>query len=336
MIAVVGGLVMCCPELNRTEEWIDISVNFTIDVFAAAKRLKEWPSALHPILQYVFPEVKRIQKQYADARNLTIPIMKARREASKKPGYVKPVDFMQWVMDNSKAEGDILSDESISSMLLTGGLASIHTTSMAGTHALYDLAAHPEFVHDLREEMKTVLKMEGGQLSKDGLTKLAKLDSFMKESQRINPPGMLAFQRAVTKSISLSDSTNIPAGSHIAVASSQMASDPSRFTNPEVFDPLRFYNMRQRSAADANKHQFSSIDNSQLPFGYGRHACPGRFFASQEIKAFLVGVLMTYDIRLVPGEGEKKGKETRPGNWSFEIQIMPDPTACIQFRKIQA
>jgi len=51
---------------------------------------------------------------------------------------------------------------------------------------LYDLAAYPEYVAPLREEAEAVIKEEGW--SKKAIGKLHKLDSFLKESQRLTVP----------------------------------------------------------------------------------------------------------------------------------------------------
>jgi hypothetical protein len=55
---------------------------------------------------------------------------------------------------------------------------------------LYDLAAYQEHVEPLHEELQAVLSEDGGQFRKSTMSKLRKLDSFMKESQRVNPPGL--------------------------------------------------------------------------------------------------------------------------------------------------
>jgi Cytochrome P450 len=58
------------------------------------------------------------------------------------------------------------------------------------THALFDLAAYPYYVVALREEVESVINQEG--LSNAALGKMRKLDSFLKESQRLHgtPGGM--------------------------------------------------------------------------------------------------------------------------------------------------
>lgn len=58
------------------------------------------------------------------------------------------------------------------------------------SHCLYDLVSHPEHFQPLREEIQGVLNTNNGVFVKSAMTKLRKLDSFIKESQRVNPPGL--------------------------------------------------------------------------------------------------------------------------------------------------
>lgn len=68
---------------------------------------------------------------------------------------------------------------------------------MAATHALYDLVCRREYIQPLRDELELVIAEDGQdtdgngflKLKKSSLTKLRKLDSFLKESQRLSPPG---------------------------------------------------------------------------------------------------------------------------------------------------
>ncbi len=122
-----------------------------------------------------------------------------------------------------------------------------------------------------------------------------------------------SFQRKVLQPITLSNGQVIPAGVMIEVAAKSIMCDPDVFHNPETFDGLRFYKSRQQPAADhgdrlessSHRNQFVSVSSDSLAFGYGRHACPGRFFAANEIKMILAHIIVAYDIRMEESETKR-------------------------------
>jgi len=65
-----------------------------------------------------------------------------------------------------------------------------------------------------------------------------------------------------------------------------------------------------------------------LAFGLGKHACPGRFFASNELKLVLAHLVVSYDVKL-----EDEG--VRPSNVSFSDTLLPNPNAHVFFRRRQ-
>ncbi len=67
-------------------------------------------------------------------------------------------------------------------------LAAINTTSEMATNAFYNLAAMPEMVPGLREEIHAVLEEHDGVISTKSLQAMKKLDSFLKETARLYPP----------------------------------------------------------------------------------------------------------------------------------------------------
>ena len=105
------------------------------------------------------------------------------------------------------------------------------------------------------------------------------------------------------------------------------AHNPAVYTEPEKFDAARFLRMRQQSGAES-RHQFITTTPEHMGFGHGQHACPGRFFASNEIKIALCFLLLQYDIRFVPGQGWPKDIE-------FETVSMTDPKLRMQIRRRQ-
>lgn len=100
---------------------------------------------------------------------------------------------------------------------------------------------------------------------------------------------------------------------------------------PEVFDPFRHERLRVDPSKpdNLNRFQFATTDSNTLHFGHGKYACPGRFFASNEIKVILCHMLLRYDFKFPEGQ-------TRPANRSYEEAFYPDPTVPILMRQRKA
>ena len=134
------------------------------------------------------------------------------------------------------------------------------------------------------------------------------------------------FQRKVLRPITLSDGTSIPSGTYTFSPAHAINFDPTIYANPQTFDGLRFYNLRRLSLAeDEKKHQLTSVTKTEMQFGGGRHACPGRWFASHQVKMVLAAMIGRYEVKLKDGEG-------RPESIVFQTNQFPDPKAEILFK----
>src|SRR2546423_5383705 len=128
--------------------------------------------------------------------------------------------------------------------------------------------------------------------------------------------------RLVKESITLSDGSVLPAGARLMVANRY--TDPAVYADPDKFDPYRFLREREKPGQN-NTWQHVSLSSDHMAFGYGQHACPGRFFASNEIKIALSHLLLKYDWK--PTEGKE------PGFWFFETNCIVDPKCKVQIRR---
>ncbi|KAL8957149.1 MAG: hypothetical protein Q9183_006136, partial [Haloplaca sp. 2 TL-2023] len=108
-------------------------------------------------------------------------------------------------------------------------------------------------------------------------------------------------ERLVHTDYQLSDGFIIPANTSIGSPTQALSMDPKIYPDPEKFDPFRFAKLRETDAERAGKMQYASSNPQSMSFGFGRHACPGRFFASNEIKAILAHVLIHYDFKYPEG-----------------------------------
>jgi cytochrome P450 len=129
--------------------------------------------------------------------------------------------------------------------------------------------------------------------------------------------------RVAHEKVILSDGTVIPKGAHLCVPNVRTY-DPAFYDNPHEFNGRRFYDLRKEPGNDS-KHQFVTTDDSYIPFGHGKSACPGRFFASNEIKIVLAHLLLQYDFKFPDDQGRPKGLSHGP-------DCMTDPKARILFK----
>ena len=173
--------------MSRNEEWLKASIQYTENVFLTALLLRMVPPLLRPIIQWLLPCSYRLHGNLRLGKRLisSLVVERRKREAIYNPSYENPNDVLQWMMDTGVGEEGEPNKMAHRQLLLSIG--SIHTTTMAATHAMYDLCAAPEFFTPLRDEIKEQMDSEGN-FTKPVLNEMRKLDSLMKESQRLNPP----------------------------------------------------------------------------------------------------------------------------------------------------
>ena len=259
------------------------------------------------------------------AKKLLVPEIIDRQNAVRN---YKPQDddnLLSWMIEiANEKESD---PKSLAHLEVVLSLASIHTSQMNAVHCLYDMVARPEYIQPLREEIKRVEEEDGGWMEwrKPSFTKLRILDSFMRESQRWNPPTLLSMHRVMLREHELFDGTILPKGAHISMAVNAIQNDPDVTPEPKKFDGLRYYKLRQNQG-EGHLHQFSTTQERVLNFGHGTNSCPGRFFASLEIKIILVRLIMDYDWVLPEGH-------SRPQNLHAHEFIFPNPEVKILVRK---
>lgn len=132
----------------------------------------------------------------------------------------------------------------------------------------------------------------------------------MTDVSQVTAPGGVTFQ----------DNIHVPQGVRVCIPAHAIHRDETLYPSPLQFDAFRFSRRREENlsqmtegemSADSQekiKHEswrgnldlknVSAINTSDdfLAFGHGRHACPGRFFATQELKLMLAHLVMHYDI----------------------------------------
>ena len=158
---------------------------------------------------------------------------------------------------------------------------------------MYRLLSHPEHIEPLRQEVEAVVAEEGW--TKAGMDKMHKIDSFLRETQRLDGLGnsslasfhivpitshsyMPSFSpvvmaRLVLRPFTFSNGVTIPAGTLVSIPSRAAHTDERIFENPDEFDGFRFAKLRKSGGDIAgSRSQVLTLSSENLTFGLGRHA----------------------------------------------------------------
>ncbi|KAJ5363930.1 cytochrome P450 [Penicillium cataractarum] len=186
-----------------------------------------------------------------------------------------------WTQENEPGE---YNEVEIARSLTSAVFGAIHTTTQVLVHCLFELATRSEYVDPLRHEVQQAFEYHGGW-KKDGLESMLKLDSFIKECQRFYPLDSVLF-------------------------------DEKFYPHAHEFDGYQFYRLGQQTGKPQD-FRFVATNTKYLQFGDGRHTCPGRYMAADEIRLMLGHILLHYEITT-------KNNEGRPKNWFFKKILFPD------------
>lgn len=105
-------------------------------------------------------------------------------------------------------------------------------------------------------------------------------------------------------------------GSRIAltIENRSMLHDPSKFPNPDTFDPSRHLDP---------DGQLSSSRTHEWAFGTGWRVCPGSEHATRSLFIFVCTLLWGFDVK--PPLDPRTGQEVVPDEEAFDTSITPAP-----------
>lgn len=231
---------------------------------------------------------------------------------------------------------------------------------------LYDLAtSDPSYISELRDEIisalssnppKTHVTSKSDLWTKSALSQMIKLDSTLRESNRVNSFTTIALLRYVVSpsGFTTPQGVHCPQGSLVGVPGYGIHHDQDIWgADADEFKPFRFAERRDgllntttgggsgsssngenTVSSETTTKKESHIRQSRLAFsttaldflawGHGRYACPGRFLAATELKLLLAWIILHYDIDPLP---------SRPEDTWFGLLRLPDMKARIRLRR---
>ncbi|KAM0387510.1 hypothetical protein ACHAPZ_009317 [Fusarium culmorum] len=295
IVSRMSSRIFMGEELCKDDNWLKVSIEYTVQLFQTADELRSYPRWTRPYIHWFLPSCQAVRRKLQEARDLLQPHIDRRnivKQEAIAEGRPSPFDdSIEWFEKEYKGKSDPATQQ------IQLSLVAIHTTTDLLLETMLNIALHPELLGPLREEIVTVLRAEG--LKKTSLYNMKLMDSVIKESQRLRPVLLGSFRRMALSDITLPNGDVIKKGTKI-ICDTTHQWNPEYYPDASKFDAYRFSQMRETPGQDKRAHLVSTSQD-QLGFGHGIHACPGRFFAANEIKIALCHMLLKYDWKLPEG-----------------------------------
>ncbi|UKZ75705.1 hypothetical protein TrVFT333_003397 [Trichoderma virens FT-333] len=278
-IALTNATAFFGRDLAHNKVFMNAAMNFIEQTLITAEVVRVLPSAIAPFIGNLISMKLGAGKIIYNA---LIPIAEHRLEekARKSIGQAVPDhhDCIQWVMECSPRSKP-WSAERIVHELMALWFGSVHITSTYRVDGIREI---------------------GGKT-------FPLLDSFMKESARMNPVESVSSRRMALKPFELSDGYRVEPGEWICTAPRGMMSDARYYADPLKFQGFRFVNpdlLEKKFSGTSGDgvsqeapSKYTDINDWQL-WGTGRSACPGRFYATAVMKTLLALFITKYDMQL--------------------------------------
>ncbi|PLB45028.1 putative cytochrome P450 oxidoreductase [Aspergillus steynii IBT 23096] len=308
----------------RNEEWLGLCVEFPKVAVFAALAIAKWPGPLQPLANLILPETRRFRqfcnRVYAFLRSMH----QDRLRAVKNPDFKPPADYIQSFIEN--AAGERANTDLLVEGMGMANLAGVQSTGRVLLQALLDIAAHPQYVEPLRQEVAGLMQESNGDanLTPLQLSRLDLMDSFFKESQKFHHANCLSVYRKIVQPMTLSNGVFLPANSYVALPGTAY-SVIEEGGKKRAFDPFQWAE-KKRASDGSNRFTYVFSGPDSLEFGAGTHACPGRFLAVNVLKATLSRILMRYDFQLPDGT-------SRPDDqYNHLLDVRQNTKSVLEFR----
>ncbi|KAK5999069.1 Cytochrome P450 monooxygenase-like protein [Cladobotryum mycophilum] len=298
------AIVLFGPELAKDPRLSQLSVELTMDIFMVAFMMRLVPTFLQPIAVWLVPAKWRLHRRWNELRGYVVPevlrqveVRNAAAAVGKK--IVAHPDLISWMVQDGKTDME-RDPEVLTTLCGSVAAGSIFSIANFVCRALSNLAAHPDVLEAIREEIRETHASIGGRWDAAAMATMDRLESAMKETARQAPPGtLIVYSRAVQQDVNVGG-YELKKDQFVTMSWAMRAMNPDLYEDPENFHGLRF------CAPDKLEHHrakpFRALDNDILAWGAGRWACPGRHVADMAAKVLLIKLLNEYDFGLVDGK----------------------------------
>ncbi|KAL9541263.1 hypothetical protein MBANPS3_009220 [Mucor bainieri] len=294
-VAYMSVPTLLGEEMATNAEVIKSFAEFTGDVTKNVGIFLMVPKFFHP---YLVSYLQSANKHYEVMEKYVAPVIVERREKMKQAqeaGVEHGLEnnFLQGLMEFENTDDpnkSSYSEKELAHAVLLVAFASVHTTSMNLSFSIYWLIARPDLKAQLLEEIERIVP-GNTPVTHEALNQMQFLNNFMREVLRQGADRVANGKKAL-RDFTFKNGYQVPKGRSVNTTLRQLNfGDNVTRTSVEDMDPAKSLNKVSTSPA----RDFAS-------FGMGKHMCPGRFFAVQEIEMSLVHLLKHFDIDTVSGK----------------------------------
>jgi cytochrome P450 len=196
-----------------------------------------------------------------------------------------------------------------------------------------------------KEKLKDKDAPTTARWTKARVSRMVLADSASRETLRLHSfANRACMRKCMVDGLQTPGGHNIPRGSVVSFLTHPVQTDADYYKDPLAYDPFRFARSRKENGGSGSSTPTTATSSSStpmtfvstgpefLPFGHGRHACPGRFIVDFELKMITSHILRNYDIKF---PDEYQGR--RPPNvWIAEATFPPPGARILVKRKKKA
>jgi hypothetical protein len=198
----------------------------------------------------------------------------------------------------------------------------VYAMSFIFSQTVIDICASPDhrrFMDGMAAECKAVIaNYPEGLASSKAVDQFYRVDSAIRESMGISDANVVGLPRDVVgnKPLDLGNGVICPPGTRLMFPTQPMHLDLDFWKDPLRFDAFRFSDPFEKEAGakmpidadgtETKRENLVDVTTTFLAWGYGKKACPGRWYAGQTIKQTLAYMVMNYEVELVGEKPERK------------------------------
>ncbi|XP_028799676.1 cytochrome P450 71D10-like [Neltuma alba] len=268
--------------ISSLKEIMKVMGGFSIvDLFPSVKVLQ--------VITGMRAKVERVHKLNDKILEDIIKDHKERKERSSENTEENLLDVLLKIQQENDLELP-LTHKHIKAVILDMFIAGSESSSTSVEWAIAELMKNPKVREKAQAEVRRIYG-EKGYVDESEIHQLKYLNSIVRETLRLHPPGVLLLPRENTERCVI-DGYEIPEKTKVIINAWAIGRDSKFWDEAEIFKPERFLD---------NPIDFRGTNFDYIPFGAGRRMCPGINFALPNIELPLAGLLYHFDWKLPNG-----------------------------------